>query len=187
MTQTISHSPGTSPRGVTVQPAAGRIGAEISGVDISQPLDSETLAVVQNALDTWKVVFFREQQLDHEAQIAFGRQFGDLTYAHPHDDEPPEGYPEIYTVDPRRFEQRYGLEKKEREAVRKYSYTSGWHTDVTPAHNPPAGSILRADVVPGYGGDTTFTNLVAAYEGLSEPVRRFVDGLWAEHRYGANY
>ena len=116
-------------------------------------------------------MFFRDQQLDHAAQIAFGRQFGDLTYAHPHDDYPPEGYPEIYTVDPRRFEQRYGLQKKEREAVRKYSYTSGWHTDVTPAHNPPAGSILRADVVPGYGGDTTFTNLVAAYEGLSEPVR----------------
>ena len=172
MTQTISHSTGTSSRDVTVQPAAGRIGAEISGVDISQPLDSETLATIQNALDTWKVVFFRDQQLDHETQIAFGRQFGDLTYAHPHDDQPPEGYPEIYTVDPRRFEQRYGLEKKRSEAVRKYSYTSGWHTDVTPAHNPPAGSILRADVVPGYGGDTTFTNLVAAYEGLSEPVRR---------------
>ena len=173
MTQTISRSAATtSPKGVTVEPAAGRIGAEISGVDISQPLDPETLAVIQNALDTWKVVFFRDQQLDHESQIAFGRQFGDLTYAHPHDDEPPEGYPEIYTVDPRRFEQRYGLEKTEREAVRKYSYTSGWHTDVTPAHNPPAGSILRADVVPGYGGDTTFTNLVAAYEGLSEPVRR---------------
>ena len=113
MTQTISQSAATtSSKGVTVQPAAGRIGAEISGVDISQPLDSETLAVIQNALDTWKVVFFREQQLDHESQIAFGRQFGDLTYAHPHDDEPPEGYPEIYTVDPRRFEQRYGLREE---------------------------------------------------------------------------
>ena len=84
MTQTISHSTGTSSRDVTVQPAAGRIGAEISGVDIPQPLDSETLATIQNALDTWKVVFFRDQQLDHETQIAFGRQFGDLTYAHPH-------------------------------------------------------------------------------------------------------
>ena len=91
MTQTISHSTGTSSRDVTVQPAAGRIGAEISGVDISQPLDSETLATIQNALDTWKVVFFRDQQLDHETQIAFGRQFGDLTYAHPHDDQPPKG------------------------------------------------------------------------------------------------
>ena len=62
-----------------------------------------------------------------------------------------------------------------------------FRSDVTPAVNPPAGSILRADILPAYGGDTTFTNLVAAYEGLSEPVKRFVDTLRAEHRYGANW
>ena len=77
-------------------------------------------------------MFFRDQRLDHATQIAFGRQFGELTYAHPHDDTPPEGYPEIYTVDPRRFEQRFGLEKKDAGGA-KYSYTSGWRTDVTPA------------------------------------------------------
>jgi alpha-ketoglutarate-dependent sulfate ester dioxygenase len=172
---------------VTVQPVAGRIGAEISGVDISRPLDTETVTVIQQALDTWKVVFFRNQHLDHAAQIAFGRQFGELTYAHPHDDAPPEAYPEIYTVDPRRFEQRLGSGSKEERQARTYSYTSGWHTDVTPAINPPAGSILRADVIPSYGGDTSFTNLVAAYEGLSEPVKGFLDTLRAEHRYGANW
>jgi alkyl sulfatase len=172
---------------VTIQPVAGRIGAEISGVDISRPLDTETVAVIEQALDSWKVVFFRNQHLDHAAQIAFGRQFGELTYAHPHDDAPPEAYPEIYTVDPRRFEQRLGTGGEKERQARKYSYTSGWHTDVTPAINPPAGSILRADVIPGYGGDTSFTNLVAAYEGLSEPVKSFLDTLRAEHRYGANW
>jgi taurine dioxygenase len=170
---------------VTVHPAAGWIGAEISGADISRPLDDKAKEVVQQALNTWKVVFFRDQHLDHAAQIAFGRQFGELTYAHPHDDAPPEEYPEIYTVDPRRFQQRYGADDEPK--IRKYSYTSGWHTDVTPAINPPAGSILRADVIPVYGGDTSFTNLVAAYEGLSEPFKRFVDTLRAEHRYGANW
>jgi taurine dioxygenase len=174
-------------KGITVQPVAGRIGAEISGLDISQPLDPQSVTVIQQALDTWKVVFFRGQHLDHAAQIAFGRLFGDLTYAHPHDDAPPEAYPEIYTVDSRRFEQRFGADAEKTRAARKYSYTSGWHSDVTPAVNPPAGSILRADVIPSYGGDTTFTNLVAAYEGLSEPVRRFADTLRAEHRYGANW
>ena len=189
MTQTIPNQPGrASSTGVTVQPAAGRIGAEISGVDISRPLDPRRVAAIQSALDTWKVVFFRDQHLDHAAQIAFGRQFGELTYAHPHDDDAAGGLPRDLHRGPAPL--RAALrrcEKKEREAVRKYSYTSGWHTDVTPAHNPPAGSILRADVVPGYGGDTTFTNLVAAYEGLSEPVRAFVDTLRAEHRYGANW
>ena len=169
---------------VTVNPVAGRIGAEISGVDISRPLDAETVAVIQRALDEWRVVFFRGQRLDHAAQIAFGRQFGELTYAHPHDDAPPESYPEIYTVDSRRFQRQFGNDEPQ---VFKHSYTSGWHSDVTPAINPPAGSILRADIIPSYGGDTTFTNLVAAYEGLSEPLRRFVDTLRAEHRYGANW
>jgi alpha-ketoglutarate-dependent taurine dioxygenase len=53
--------------------------------------------------------------------------------------------------------------------------------------NPPAGSILRAEVAPEIGGDTTWTNLVAAYQGLSEPVQRFIDTLRAEHRYGGGY
>jgi alpha-ketoglutarate-dependent sulfate ester dioxygenase len=170
---------------ITVNPVAGRIGAEIGGVDITQPLSAAEIETIQGALDEWRVVFFQGQSLDHASQIAFGRQFGELTYAHPHDDAPPESYPEIYTVDPRRFAQRYGIDDEPK--IRKYSYTSGWHTDVTPAVNPPAGSILRADVIPAYGGDTTFTNLVAAYEGLSEPVKRFVDTLRAEHRYGANW
>jgi taurine dioxygenase len=171
---------------ITVNPVAGRIGAEIGGVDIAQPLSSAETETITRALDEWKVVFFRDQHLDHAAQIAFGQQFGDLTYAHPHDDAPPEEAPEIYTVDPRRFEQRFG-DDAARKQQRKYSYTSGWHTDVTPAVNPPAGSILRAEVIPAYGGDTAFTNLVAAYEGLSEPFQRFVDTLRAEHRYGANW
>jgi taurine dioxygenase len=63
----------------------------------------------------------------------------------------------------------------------------GWHSDVTPAINPPYASILRADIVPAVGGDTTWTNLVAAYEALSEPIQQLVDGLRAEHRYGVGY
>ena len=121
------------------------------------------------------MVFFRDQHLDHAQQIAFGAQFGELTYAHPHDDAPPEEHPEIYTVDPDRFEERYGEDFRKAYRARQYSYFNGWHTDVTAAVNPPAGSILRADVVPEFGGDTQWTNLVAAYEGLSEPVQGFVE------------
>jgi alpha-ketoglutarate-dependent sulfate ester dioxygenase len=181
-------SPGisVSQSGATVEPVSGRIGAAITGVDISEPLDDGTIEVIRQALDEWKVVFFRDQKLDHASQIAFGRCFGSLTYAHPHDDTPPDGYPEIYTVDDRRLSARFGFDAQARR-LKTLSLTSGWHTDVTPAVNPPAGSILRADVVPNFGGDTTFTNLVTVYEGLSEPVRAFVDNLRAEHRYGADW
>ncbi|MEJ2889828.1 TauD/TfdA dioxygenase family protein [Actinomycetospora aeridis] len=171
--------------GHAVRPVAGHIGADVTGVDLAADLDAATVGTITAALHRHKVLFFRDQQLDHGAQVRFGRRFGELTYAHPHDDTPPEGHPEIFTVDPERYRQRYGGEEP---AVtrRRYSYLAGWHTDVTAAVNPPSASILRAEVVPDIGGDTTWTNLVAAYEGLSAPVRAFVDGLRAEHRYGGS-
>jgi taurine dioxygenase len=184
MTDTLEHPTPTG--GITVTPLSTHTGALISGVDIARPVAADAVDAIQGALDRWRVVFFRDQDLDHAAQIAFGRHFGELTYAHPHDDTPPDGYPEIYTVDTRRFQQQYGLTNDDNERVRRQANANGWHTDVTPAVNPPAGSILRADVVPAYGGDTTFTSLVAAYEGLADPIKQLVDGLRAEHLYGAN-
>jgi alpha-ketoglutarate-dependent sulfate ester dioxygenase len=169
---------------ITVRPVAGHIGADISGVDISQPLTGDQVAAIREALYRYKVIFFRDARLDHASQIAFGRHFGELTYAHPHDDAPPDIYPQIFTVDPRRYEQRYGSDFRSEDRRRQYSYFTGWHTDVTAAVNPPAASILRAEVVPEIGGDTTWTSLVAAYQGLSRPVRAFVETLRAEHRYG---
>jgi len=169
---------------IVVRPVAGHIGADISGVDIAGPLSPETARKLKDALHTYKVIFFRDQHLDHASQIAFGRQFGPLTYAHPHDEAPPDGYAEIFTVDPQRYEKRYGEDFRKEARRRQYSYFTGWHTDVTAAVNPPAVSILRADVVPGIGGDTQWTSLQAAYEGLSPVLRSFVDGLRAEHRYG---
>ena len=141
------------------------------------------VAGIRAALLRHRVVFFRGQTLDHATQIRFGRYFGELTYAHPHDDSPPEGFPEIYTVDVQRL--RRALRRDRGPPGAGLQRLIGWHSDVTPAINPPFGSILRADVVPDIGGDTTWTNLVAAYEGLSEPLQRLADGLWAEHRYGA--
>jgi alpha-ketoglutarate-dependent taurine dioxygenase len=170
---------------LTVRPVAGHIGADISGIDLASPLAPDAVTALTEALHRHKVIFFRGQELDHAAQIRFGRVFGELTYAHPHDDTPPEGHPEIFTIDPERYKQRYGGDDYNKRR-RKYSYVAGWHTDVTAAVNPPAVSVLRAEVVPEIGGDTTWTNLVAAYEGLSAPVKSFVDGLRAEHRYGAS-
>jgi alpha-ketoglutarate-dependent taurine dioxygenase len=169
---------------IQVRPVAGYIGADITGIDISQPLTSQEVAELKAALHRYKVIFFRDQNITHAAQVAFGGNFGQLTYAHPHDEAPPEEAPEIFTVDPRRYEERYGKEFRTELRRRDYGYFTGWHTDVTAAVNPPAISILRAETVPDIGGDTQWTNLVAAYDGLSEPLRQFAATLHAEHRYG---
>ncbi|MBO1048525.1 MAG: TauD/TfdA family dioxygenase [Dolichospermum sp. DEX182a] len=162
---------------IEVKQVAGFIGAEISGVDLSQPLHDDAVKEIREALLKWKVIFFRGQNIDHAAQIAFTSRFGEVTYAHPHEDEPIEGFSQILPIDRSRYERRNGL--------RRSSYESRWHTDVTAAINPPAASILRAVNVPSFGGDTQWTNLVAAYEGLSAPIRALADTLKAEHRFNA--
>ncbi|MCU0542743.1 MAG: TauD/TfdA family dioxygenase [Oscillatoriaceae cyanobacterium Prado104] len=162
---------------IEVKPTSSFTGAEISGVNLSGHLSDEAIAEIRQALLQWKVVFFRNQNIDHAAQIAFTARFGEVTYAHPHEDEPIGGFPEILPIDRSRYEKRNGL--------RRASYENRWHTDVTAVVNPPAGSILRAVDVPSIGGDTTWTNLVAAYEGLSAPLRTLADTLKAEHRFNA--
>jgi alpha-ketoglutarate-dependent taurine dioxygenase len=166
-----------SNRVITVKPTSSFIGAEIIGVDLSQPLQDAAVQEIRDALLKWKVLFFRNQTIDHAAQIAFTARFGEVTYAHPHEDEPIPGFPEILPIDRSRYERRNGL--------RRSSYENRWHTDVTAAINPPAASVLRAVDVPSIGGDTTWTNLVAAYEGLSTPVRALADQLKAEHHFNA--
>ena len=162
---------------IEVKQVAGFIGAEISGVDLSQTLHDDAVKEIREALLKWKVIFFRGQNIDHASQIAFTSRFGEVTYAHPHEDEPIEGFSQILPIDRSRYERRNGL--------RRSSYESRWHTDVTAAINPPAASILRAVNVPSFGGDTQWTNLVAAYEGLSAPLRALADTLKAEHRFNA--
>ncbi|MGE5658506.1 MAG: TauD/TfdA dioxygenase family protein [Actinomycetota bacterium] len=162
---------------IEVKPTSGFTGAEITGVNLSDHLSDEAIAEIRQALLQWKVVFFRNQNIDHAAQIAFTARFGEVTYAHPHEDDPIGDYPQILPIDRSRYERRNGL--------RRASYENRWHTDVTAVVNPPAASILRAVDVPSIGGDTTWTNLVAAYEGLSAPLRALADTLKAEHRFNA--
>jgi taurine dioxygenase len=158
---------------IDVKQVSGFTGAEISGVDLSLPLNKDQVQEIRKALLKWKVVFFRGQNIDHAAQVAFTASFGEVTFAHPlGEPEPVPGFPQLKPVDRKLYEKQYG-------------FRSGgpWHTDVTAAINPPAASVLRAVNVPSFGGDTQWSNLVAAYEGLSAPLKELADTLKAEHRF----
>ena len=160
---------------VEVLPMSIHIGAEIHGVDLSRPLPPAQVSAVRAALLRWKVVFFRDQTLDHAKHIAAARQFGDTTAGHVVYGSDGE-YPQIYSVAKDRKANRF-------QGQVLFRPWSGWHTDITAAINPPAASMLRGDVVPPYGGDTLFTNLVAAYNALSPVMQKFVDGLRGVHRF----
>jgi alpha-ketoglutarate-dependent taurine dioxygenase len=171
----ITHKTVPTYQRISVKPSAVHIGAEISGVDLSRPLAPEEIAEIRAALLQWKVIFFRDQHLSHAQHVAFGKQFGELTLGHPVFGYEP-GYPEVYSVGRDRFKSRF-------DGARLVRPWTGWHTDVTAAINPPAASILRGVVIPPYGGDTQWTNLVAAYHGLSPALRAFVDTLQGEHKF----
>ncbi len=145
------------------------IGAEIHGVDLTKSLDDATFAEIHRAHLDWKAIFFRNQDLSLEQHAAFARRFGELE-VHPF---LPEGeVPEVVRF--AKDEKVAGLE-------------NGWHSDVTWRELPAMGSVLRARKLPAYGGDTLFSDMYAAYEGLDASVRQQIDGLTAVHDFTQSF
>jgi taurine dioxygenase len=167
-----------------VSPYTPVIGAEISGVDLSRPLSSEEVAQIHQAILDWKVVFFRDQKITDEQQLAFGRYFGPLTPAHPISLGTPE-HPEIWERHAEDYTTRYRPDRSVPGTKPPRDY-KGWHIDITFVANPNKYSILRGVEIPPYGGDTLWSNLESAYEGLSTKIRDLLDGLQWVSRAG-NY
>ncbi|MFC8509675.1 TauD/TfdA dioxygenase family protein [Streptomyces sp. NPDC057411] len=158
----------TSADELTVRKIGGRLGAVISGVRLGGDLAPETVAAIRAALLEHKVVFFRGQDhLDEEAHEAFGKLLGT-----------PVAHPTVPSADGRYsfpIDSDYG------------GRANQWHTDVTFVPAYPAFSILRAVVIPPYGGNTLWANTATAYERLPEPLRVLADGLRAVHSNDYDY
>jgi alpha-ketoglutarate-dependent taurine dioxygenase len=163
---------------IEVRPLSGHTGAELFGVDLSQPLDSETVSDIRSALLKWGVVFLRDQAITPGQHVEFARLFGTVTPAHPLIPGL-EGHPEILVVSDRK-RHREAQESTGRPTLSEHD-DNNWHVDVTFVPNPPFASILRSVVAPPDGGDTRFSNVVVADDTLSKPIRDLVDNLHAEH------
>mgnify|MGYP001822291549 CR=1 FL=1 len=150
---------------IQVKPLNPRIGAEISGISLADPLSDRQFQEVHDALMQHSVIFFRDQPLDVEQHKAFGRRFGKL-HIHP-GSPPPPGHPEILVV--------------HADKDSKYVAGENWHSDVSCDEQPPMGSILHLWEVPASGGDTLFASMYAAYDALSERMKNYLEGLTATH------
>ena len=141
------------------------IGAEVGGIDLSQPLGNRTIDELHRALAENSVIFFRDQHISQDQQLAFGRLFGDL---HVHPAAPSEeGKPELMKI--------YADKNSPR------ANGEGWHTDVSCDAEPPMGSILYIKQCPPKGGDTLFASMYAAYEALSDRMKAYLAGMTAIH------
>ena len=146
-------------------PLTPTIGAEITGVNLAEPLSDELFSQLHDAWMNHLVLFFRDQHLTPDQHLAFGRRFGSL-HIHPaapylHDN------PELMRV--------------HTDQNSKVQNGAGWHSDVSADEEPPLGSILHLHQVPPHGGDTLFSNMYAAFEALSKPIQKLLMELEAHH------
>jgi taurine dioxygenase len=160
--------PGSSPvTTLDLRPLTPTIGAEVRGIDCSQPLSDEQIAAIRAAWLDRLVLFFTDQHLDDAQQVAFAARFGEVTVGHPVE-QPVTGRPQVHTIDS------------------TTGRTNFWHTDITFMARPAMASMLRAIVVPEVGGDTMWADTRAAYETLAPPLQRLCDGLVGVH-YSKHY
>jgi taurine dioxygenase len=148
------------------RPVTGAIGAEVAGIDLSAPLAPATIGELYAAWLRYQVLFFRDQKLDVDQLKRFAAHFGDfevLPFLRP----APDGDP----------------------AVSTFSYednpyappVTALHIDVSYSTTPSKGAVLYCSEVDEYGGDTIWVNTCAAFEALSLPMQRLLEGLTALH------
>jgi taurine dioxygenase len=150
---------------ITIDKLTPIIGAEVGGIDLSQPMSNRQQDEVHRALAENSVIFFRDQHISLDQHVAFGRMFGDL-HVHPAAPHEP-GRPELMII------------HADKESPRANG--EGWHTDVSCDVEPPMGSILYIKKCPPKGGDTLFASMYAAYDALSDRMKAYLEGLTAIH------
>jgi taurine dioxygenase len=145
-------------------------GSIVSGVELSRELPQSVVDRLSDLLVERKVLLFRNQPLTPQAQRDFAARFGSL-HVHPIYPVLPE-LPEILLLDTH-------------EAF--LPDNDNWHTDVTFSKTPPLAGVLAAKRIPSVGGDTLWSDCTAAYEALSAPLQRLLEGLTAQHSVAKSF
>ncbi len=143
---------------IETHPIAGSLGAVVTGVDLSKPMDGQTLAELRAALLDHLVIFFRDQDLTPAAQLAFARHWGEI-HLHPFMSGMPD-QPEVLEI--------------RKTPADKRNFGGSWHTDQMFSPKPAMGTMLYAKQVPSVGGDTMFSNQYLAYDALSDGMKRML-------------
>jgi alpha-ketoglutarate-dependent taurine dioxygenase len=147
------------------------IGAEIAGIDLRQPLTPALRDELRQLLLTHKVLFFRDQAINTEQQIAFAKEFGEL-YVHPTTQQNDPTRPQAHLIEAQDERKLYGPRISGR-----------WHTDTSWLLQPTLGAVLRAVDLPDVGGDTLWADAGAVYRALPDELRAEIDHLHVVHDF----
>ena len=150
---------------IEARPLSPALGAEIGGIDIAAGISDEQFAELRQAFVDYGVIFLRDQDITPEQHIAFAERWGKINVNRFFKAD--DNYPVIAEV--------------RKEPEQKGNIGSSWHTDHSYDQLPAMGSILYAREVPSVGGDTLFASMYAAYDALSDGLKRMLSNLRAEH------
>ena len=159
---------------VAVIKHGAHLGAEITGVDLTQPPDESDFTFIEDAFVENQVLVFRDQDISLDQYVAFARRFGEIT-VHPFRsreagsnklaDTGRTDYPELIILD--------------NSGDKPPHSTDQWHSDESFRETPPAATLLRSVITPEIGGDTVFASMTAAYDGLPVALQQFYETLAA--------
>lgn len=158
----------------TVNRLDGNFGVEVLGLDLARDLNDQTMKFLTETLYSNQVVVIRDQQLDEESYLAFGRQWG-KPIPHVLDHMHMSGYPEMMTVG--------NTEERDRDTKIRNG-AALWHTDQSYESVPASATMLYSLKAPERGGETQFCNMVMAYDALDPGTRRSLESLEMAHKYG---
>jgi taurine dioxygenase len=152
---------------ITVKNYAPNLGAVIKGIDLSKEISNSEQKIIRDAFHKYLVIFFQEQsEISPVNHIKLGKYFGDL---HIHPAAPKmKNYPEIFEIH---------TDKNSKIS----NGAEDFHSDVSCEKEPPLGTMLQLHILPECGGDTMFANMYMAYDALSNPMKKFLDNLYASH------
>lgn len=177
--EAVLNSPASAARAQSfeIRPFDGAVGAEIVGLDLTQPVSTEDFQRVHRAHLEHHVLVFRDQRITPAQQVDFSRRFGPLQIHVLHQFALPD-HPEVLIV----------------SNIRENGQPIGlgdaghfWHSDISYVDKPSLGSFLHAQELPAEGGDTLFANQHSAYDALPAELRKAIAPLRAEHSYLAKY
>ena len=164
----------------TVTPSGAALAADISGIDLRQPLDDAAFATVERAWMDHLVLRFRGQPLDDDQLMRFSARFGKL-------DRAPVQAAGVTEARPNEWVTIISNVKVAGKPIGGLgNYESLWHADMSYNDEPPIASLLHAHEVPAAGGDTGFCNMYRAYETLPADLKARVQGLRCKHDSSRN-
>ncbi len=158
-----------------ITPLSPHTGAEIRGIDLTQPVDPATRAALNRAFATHHVLVVRNQNYQPADFLNAVQVWGELQ---PHDkkDHHIPGFPQMYYVS-----------NEQTVPGKRFIAGETFHTDHSNHPAPPKATILYPVALPSYGGDTQYVNMHLAYDDLAEAMKRRIDGLKAVHVYLSKY